>query len=172
MSKPVLAAGLLAVMAGAWYWALAPTVPRAPTSVPSAGTSRRSEGSVPAVRLDQLAAGLADRPVPDGGRDPFRARAIAVDARRTTPAPGDPRPVAPPGPPAATWPRLDLIGIAEAREAGVLVRTAIVSAPQGVLHARPGETLSGVYRLERIGIDGVEVRLLPEDRVVRLALRP
>jgi hypothetical protein len=41
-----------------------------------------------------------------------------------------------------------------------------------VHHARPGDLLEQVYRLERITASGVDIRLLPEDRVVHLALRP
>ena len=70
------------------------------------------------------------------------------------------------------WPRLELIGLAEAREGAGLVRTAIVSGPRGVHHARPGELVEEVYRLERVGAEGADLRLLPEDRLVRLVLRP
>ena len=52
------------------------------------------------------------------------------------------------------------------------MRTAIVSGPRGVMHARPGDVLERVYRLERISADGVELRLVPEDRVIRLSLPP
>jgi hypothetical protein len=81
-------------------------------------------------------------------------------------------PLVSPGPAAPVWPRLELIGVAEALDGGALVRTAIMSGPHGVHHARAGELLEQVYRVERIGGDGVDVRLLPEDRVLRLALRP
>ena len=105
-----------------------------------------------------------------------------MDCRAAPPAPAptpvDERAAAPRRPSsrqrrrAPAWPRLDLIGLAEAREGGGLVRTAIVSGPHGVHHARAGELLEQVYRVERIGGDGVDVRLLPEDRMLRLALRP
>lgn len=174
MLKPVLAAGLLAVMAGAWYWALTSSAP----GIAAHGDDARLAGPgaashVPIVRLDQLAAQSAQRPVPRGSRNPFLARALEPDSvsvsagQRAVPAAVD-VPVAQASP---SWPRLELIGLAEAREAAGVVRTAIVSGPQGVLHARPGDLLADVYRVERIGADGVDVRLLPEDRIVRLALR-
>jgi hypothetical protein len=52
------------------------------------------------------------------------------------------------------------------------MRTAVIAGPRGVHHARPGDLLEQVYRLERITASGVDIRLLPEDRVVHLALRP
>ena len=70
------------------------------------------------------------------------------------------------------WPRVELIGVAEARASSGLVRTAIVSGPHGVHHARPGDVIEQVYRVERIGGDVVELQLLPERRTLRLALRP
>jgi hypothetical protein len=79
---------------------------------------------------------------------------------------------APAAPTAPVWPRVALIGVAEGREGAALVRTAIVSGPQGVHHARAGDVVEGVYRVERIAADSVDVRLVPEDRVVRLGLRP
>lgn len=174
MHKPVLAIGLLAVMAGAWYWALTSPVPGTVAHRDDAPRLGRRAGSeVPVVRLYQLAAESGRRPVPRGARNPFQARPVEPDrvslpsAHRAT-ATADMVPVAPEPP---SWPRLELIGLAEARESAGLVRTAIVSGPQGVLHARPGDLLADVYRVERIAADGIDVRLLPEDRLVRLALR-
>jgi hypothetical protein len=129
---------------------------------------------VPAVRLDALAARTSVGPGTAHRRNPFGPPVLESDAvapATTT----SPRPVsaaaAAPEPALPQWPRLELIGLAEAREQGSLVRIAIVSMPQGVVHARPGDLLAGVYRLERIAVDGVDVRLLPEDRVLRIALR-
>ncbi len=178
MSKPVLAMGLLAVMAVAWYWALLPRASSgSAASVSVRPTIATTSERVPSVRLDAL----AGRPVPPlglpAGRNPFRATpgpaaGVSMDASG---AGAVPRRTAAPDPVAAVgqalWPRLELIGLAEALEGGSLIRTAILSGPRGVLHARPGEVLEGVYRVERIAGDIVDVRLLPEDRVVRLSLR-
>ena len=176
VSKPVLAVGLLAAMASAWYWALLPAV-----HPPTPGSGRRAPTvpaavEVPDVRLRDLAAHGASMPLPGGARNPFQ------DAHPPTPAtvastagPAEHVPAAggaSVGAPASSWPRLELIGLAEARQGGGVVRTAIVAGPRGVMHARPGDVLERVYRLERIGTDGVDVRLVPEDRVIRLALPP
>ncbi|WP_157899485.1 hypothetical protein [Luteitalea pratensis] len=176
MSKPVLAVGLLALMVGAWYWALLPhtqLVVARRLALPVA--TARSGPDVPAVRLADLAVEAAQRPMPDDGRNPFAngvstSRGASAGADRGEAAAATP--IVAPGAPVPAWPRLELIGVAEARDGSGLVRTAIVSGPHGVHHARAGEVLEQVYRVERIGGDGVDVRLLPEDRMLRLALRP
>ena len=176
MSKPVLAVGLLAVMAGAWYWALLPLhVPAPPARAPTA-VGNTAAGAVPAVRLERL----ATRAVPvlqgDDARNPFGGGVVAMSG--APPASHRDRVIPstvaspPKDVPAPEWPRVELIGVAEGREGAALVRTAVVSGPQGVHHVRTGDLLEGVYRVERIATDGVDVRLLPEDRVVRLSLRP
>jgi hypothetical protein len=170
MSKPVLALGLLAVAGGAWYWALLP--PLAPAAVARHAAARDGASPFPRVRLERLAeprrAPAVER------RDPFRVANAAVPASPapTRPADAAGAPAASPSPIVPAWPHLELIGLAEAREGAGLVRTAIVSGPRGVHHARPGELVEQVYRLERVGADGADLRLLPEDRLVRLALRP
>ena len=96
MSKPVLAVGLLAVMGGAWYWALLPSAPaavsRRPVSPVVAGPPRPA---VPAVRLDNLAVEAASRPMPRRGRAiPSRtecAVATADDSHVGRRAPAAPR---------------------------------------------------------------------------------
>ena len=174
MSKPVLAVGLLATMAGVWYWGLLPAtrldVPRRPAA---AVAVPRPLAAVPEVHLSNLAAESGFRPRPAQGRNPFTngvatSRAGGTDIASRAAAAS----MTVPGPPMPTWPRLDLIGVAEARTGGVLVRTAIVSGPHGVYHARAGELLEEVYRVERVDLDAVDVRLVPEDRLLRLALRP
>lgn len=171
MAKPLLAMVLLTAMAGAWAWVLWPAPPR-DVVVPAVTLRATPEPQVPAVRLEQLGRGS---PGIDAGQtiDPFSGRTVRSD--RAAPATAAVRSA----PTAATtlpepprWPRLELIGLAEAQENGRLVLTAIVSGPTGVLHARSGDLLEEVYRVERVGPDGADLRLLPEDRVLRLALRP
>lgn len=176
MSKPAAALGLLAVMAGSWYWALTPASPTPGprrSSGPTPAAARASQ--VPAVRLDALGTRGQQQPTAGAGRNPFGTAAPESGARTPSQSASRVRPIAAtaadPAHAPPQWPRLELIGLAEAREGSGLVRTAILSVPQGVLHARPGDVLADVYRLERIGVDAVEVRLLPEDRVVRLPLR-
>lgn len=175
MSKPVVAVGLLGVMAGAWYWALTPvSPPSAPQARPvRPGAAVAAEGL--AVHLDRLG-GQAIPPDSDGrARDPFRLVLPTSPQVSTTRAGTAALQPSAPGPTEASgeaWPRLALIGLAEAREATGLVRTAIVSGPRGVHHVKPGDLVEQVYRVERIAIDGVDVRLEPEGRTVRLTLRP
>jgi hypothetical protein len=174
VSKPLLAVGLLAVMVVAWSWALlAPG--DAPVAAPGPHAVRPALVEVPDVRLGDLSAARASRPVPTDMRNPF------LDPLRPAPhapvagvaeAPVASGPAAPATPAVPAWPRLALIGLAETRHGGGVVRTAIVAGPRGVTHARPGDVLEGVYRLERIGAAGIDVRLVPEDRVIRLALPP
>lgn len=169
-----MAAGLLVAMAGAWYWALMPSVPAPPAPTGGRAASSRPASAVPAVGLDRLATHDV-RPVPEPGRNPFQSGAAPRGA-----APVGDRPVAAAAGPssssgvvaAPTWPRLDLIGVAEAREAGAVVRTAILAGPRGVQHARVGDLVEQVYRVDRIADRSVEVRLIPEQRTLRLALRP
>jgi len=171
MGKPVLAAVLLMTMAGAWTWVLWPAIPTpAATSLPP--TPGASQPPVPRVRLERLGRSAAGV---DANRltDPFR-RPHAGDGSASRPAlppASDTAPaVSAPEPP--PWPRLELIGVAESQEGGRAALTAIVSGPAGVLHARPGDVLERVYRVERLDASGIDVRLLPEDRLFRLALRP
>ena len=174
MSKPLLAAGLLATMAGMWYWALLPTTrlgarPPMPTAI-----ATRPSAAIPTVRLGSLAAEPVSVPAPPTGRNPFARGLLVVgntDASRGPATDAAPS-IAAPERGTTVWPSLDLIGVAEAREDGGIVRVAIVSGPQGVYHARAGELLEQVYRVERIAPDGVDIRLVPEDRTLRLALRP
>lgn len=173
MSKPLLAATLVIAMAGAWTWALWPAPP-AVSGGPRVSVPAPPAATVPLVHLDRLAS--RDVPAFTTGEsgNPFRTRTMmaasggagrSASAATTTAAPATP--TAPP-----EWPRLALIGLAEAEDGGRLVRTAIVSGPTGVLHARAGDVVERVYRVERIAADGVDVRLVPENRVLRLVLAP
>jgi hypothetical protein len=162
---------LLAVMAGAWAWVLWPAPP-GDVGGPAVAVGATPAPQIPAVRLEQLDGGWPGI-VPGQAIDPFRSRTVQVGkaasataAVRSVPAVT----TTPPEPP--RWPRLELIGLAEGQQDGRPVRTAIVSGPTGVLHARPGDVLEQVYRVERVGPDGADLRLLPEDRLLRLALRP
>lgn len=177
MAGRVLAYGVLATLGAVWYWVLAQSPPPSvPDLRPAAG---RVVASIPepalVVRLDRLAGAGATRVRPlVQVRDPFRAAparpALAAAVVRAAPLPDQAARFS--ATPAASWPRLALIGVAEAREDGAIVRTAIVSGGRGVHHVRPGDVVEQVYRLERIDDNGVDLRLLPEDRVLRLVLQP
>jgi hypothetical protein len=169
--------GLLATMVGAWYWALLPAAPRpVPPSLTRVTLPQRVVVEVPTVRLEQLAARQGAHEVGAGARNPFSSSSegsTAVAAAGTSRHADTVMATAPAAAPAAPeWPRLTLIGLAEAREGDGVVRTAVISGPHGVVHARPGDLIERVYRVERIGGDGVDLQLVPEGRTVRLALRP
>ena len=173
MSRAVLPLVLLAAAAVAGAWGVSSVLapwPPAPARVPAVGRP----AVVPSVRLQQLTSPPATGLVPpDNARNPFSGReagrqeATAVSARAVPPVLA---PVSAP-PPGPAWPRLDLIGVAEVREGAGLIRTAVIAGPRGVHHARPGDLVEQVWRLERVTPDGADVRLVPEDRVVHLGLR-
>jgi len=174
VARRVLACGVLILLALAWYRVLAvrPSTTAAPES--AGATARRLPPGVPplAVRLDRL----DSRPrvaAPAALRDPFHGADLHTAAVQPPSASASTIVNAPaPSPATPVWPQLSLIGIAETRGAQGIVRTAIVAGAHGVLHARPGDLVARVYRLDRIDSDGVELRLLAEDRVLRLPLRP
>ncbi len=171
MSRALLASGLLVATAAAWYWALQPRAPqgRGVQARPHAATARQA---VPAVGLDRLD-GRVQPPLPsDSARNPFRSASRRPGATEPSAPPREPAPPSVPPTPAVTWPRLALIGIAEGKDGAAMARTAIISGPRGVHHVRVGDQLEDVYRVEGILETAVDLRLVPEDRVLRLALRP
>ena len=176
MSRAALAAGLLLVMAGTWYWALRPASPSsAPPRVPVTPVASGADG-VPRVELERLTTRVPPPLAPSLTRNPFHTGGMAaapaasvVSSPAATARSGEAAPA-----PRATWPRVELIGIAAARDGDddAMARTAIVSGPHGVHHVRTGDVLEGVYRVEGVADAGLDLRLMPEGRVVRLVLRP
>jgi hypothetical protein len=163
---------LLAILAvtlvGVMWWRLSPEPVQAPV-VPAraqAGTARRGNpatagATVEAVHLDSLAAARTEPDV--GTRDPFRFNA---------PAPAPPKPIAIPGPgtsgpgspgPMASTPGalpgppqmlLKFIGILKPTSAAPI---AVLTDGKNVFYGREGETIEGRYRIERIGVESVEM---------------
>lgn len=171
MARPLLAMTLLTVMAGASAWVLWPASPTGVVT-PLVRGGPAPTTPVPTVHLERLAR-KARGVDPDPVADPFRGRPSPLRGPAAVPVTAGPGALVTPTlaePP--RWPHLELIGLAEGQEHGRPVRTAIVSGPAGVLHARAGDVLEEIYRVERVEPDGADVRLLPEDRVLRLALRP
>jgi hypothetical protein len=69
-------------------------------------------------------------------------------------------------------PPLQLIGVAEQTVAGVLVRTAVITADSDEpLMVVAGETLGARYRVTAVGADAVELSDLVTGATRRLALR-
>ena len=172
MPKPVLATGLLALMCGAWYWALVPAVPAAGEAAPTDPDATPGAAAVPVVALDALARRAAPPPTAVH-RNPFglMPRPIGTSARPAA-APADTAPEVP-VPPRPVPPVLTLIGVATVADgdgAGV-ERTAIVSAPDGVHHLRVGDEVAGLYQVVGVGDEDVELRLVREGRTLRLVLR-
>lgn len=167
----MLAAGLLVIMAGAWYRVLWPPAPDSPVQT---AVGRAPTGvAVPVVGLERLAVTMP-APTP-ADRNPFHGGTVTGPSTRTlAPAPAVPATdgTAPTQQPPDAWPRLTLIGMADVRDQGVLTRTAIIAGAEGVYHVRIGDTVAQVYQVEQIAADAVQLRLVPEDRLVRLALRP
>lgn len=169
MARSALAICLLVVLGLAWYRVLAPPAVRVGPLVPAARSARvELRAATTVVNLDRLR--RRHGPAPDEpGRDPFRMRTAAprpVGATAVAPAALSTAPQVP------VWPRIELIGVAEAVHDDAVVRTAILAGAQGVHHVRVGELVEQVYRLERIGTDVVDLRLVPENRIVRRALKP
>ena len=68
-------------------------------------------------------------------------------------------------------PALKLAGIAENATADGLVRTAIVSAPGELYLVKVGDKVATRYRVERIGVDAVELQDGLTGQPVRIGLR-
>ena len=68
--------------------------------------------------------------------------------------------------------RMALAGIAEDKVGDQIVRTAIISSVGDVLLVKEGDQVGGLYKVERIGTDSVELSRLDDGSIVRLALRP
>jgi hypothetical protein len=160
-----LLAILSVTLIGVLWWRLSPDPAPGPltTARPAqAAGSRRggaaAEGSaVEAVHLDALAASRA-RP-DEGTRNPFRFN---------VPAPAAPRPVTPVAGPGGTPGSLSLasapagpppmllkfIGILKPTTASPI---AVLTDGKNVFYGREGETIEGRYRIERIGVESVEM---------------
>lgn len=174
VSKEAVAVWLLGVMVAAWGWVLWPAAPLAPATSPLVPVRAIADEDVPRVRFGRLTADRLVRSVPVATRNPFlpgtRVREANSASGRTERVPSPPADV--PLQPQPAGPRVRLIGMAETREVGGTGLVAILATPNGVLHARQGDTVDGVYRLGRIAEDSVELVMMPDGRVVRLPWRP
>jgi hypothetical protein len=130
----------------------------APHAVRPAGGKATPVQTVEALRLDQLG---PDRPEPsDPGRDLFRFGAGRTEAGGPTaiprpgPAPVEPAPLAAPGPPMTPPIALKFVGIVHPAHQ---TQIAVLSDGRNVFYGREGETIDGRYRIERIGVESIEM---------------
>jgi hypothetical protein len=65
-----------------------------------------------------------------------------------------------------------LSGIATNPEAGKIVRTAILSTPEGVVLAKEGDMVLGQYRVDTISDDAVQLTHAVTGSPLRLVLTP
>lgn len=127
-----------------------------------AASRERQAVVVDVVGLDALTRG---RPEPQaGGRNPFRFRAaapvpgpsIAAGPNAGVGGPatpvGTPVPVGPPPPPPIA---LKFIGVVE--QAPSRLKLAVLSDGRNVFYGKEGDTIEGRYRIERIGIESIEM---------------
>ena len=126
-------------------------------------TARASQAlEVEVVRLDAL---TRVRPEPQAGlRNPFRFRPVApppppTAAARPGPggqgsplAAGPPVPTGPPPPPPIA---LKFIGVVE--QAPSRLKLAVLSDGRNVFYGKEGEVIEGRYRIERIGVESIEM---------------
>lgn len=106
------------------------------------------------------------------GRDLFRfqSRPVTQPVVRPTPPAFVPAPVAAPAP---VLPTLSLSGVATDTVDGSPRRSAILSAPAGVLIVREGESVGGLYKVLSIGEESVELEAVADGshRTLRLSGR-
>ena len=134
----------------------------ATTGVPvrPTGATRASQAvNVEVVRLDALTRARPE--LQAGNRNPFRFRpAPAPAANPTTAGPnmGAPTPagpVVPQGPPPPPPITLKFIGVVE--QAPSKLKLAVLSDGRNVFYGKEGEVIEGRYRIERIGVESIEM---------------
>lgn len=164
--REVVLAAVAVVLVGIAVWALQPGAPQqsaGSTSPPTAATTNAAgKDAVTQVDLDAL---KAERSEPeDTSRNPFRFK------EKPPPPPPPPTPaeklakqqailntpVEPPPPP-----RIPLKYIGEFADPSKPGRkVAILSDARGVYHGREGDVIEGRYRIERIGVESIELSYL------------
>jgi hypothetical protein len=127
--------------------------------VSTTGEPSREAQAVPHLELEKLR-----RPQHEAaGADPFAQRnwdlAVRAEARRNAPPPSPPAPRAPP---------LPFKYLGQAVEQGKV--TVFLSRGDNTYIARPGDTLDGKYRVERVDERMVVFRYLPLGQRQQLAL--
>lgn len=168
---------LLVILAGALWYALAPTGSRAPSSNPTGERAANAEGQLPvpeALKLDTLrqAGELAE-----AGRNPFvfgqrNEPSFPGSSFVTVPQPQVPSEPVPAGPPVPQGPPpipLRLTGLAVVEAGGRTLVTLKDLSTDTLYHAYEGDVVDGRYRVVKVGIqsvvvsylDGTGIRTLP-----------
>jgi hypothetical protein len=133
----------------------------APPARTQAATQAGQAADVDAVRLDAL---TRVRPEPESGlRNPFRFRPVApppepsLGPRPTggVGAPGTAGPAMPVGPPPLPPIALKFIGLVE--QAPSRLKLAVLSDGRNVFYGKEGDVIEGRYRIERIGVESIEM---------------
>jgi hypothetical protein len=161
----VILAGLLVVFLVLLAYNRAADPLSATTPLPRLQVAAKASqvGSVEVVRLDAL---TRERPEPQAGsRNPFRFRAAApppgpfMGARPNPGGAGSVMPtkgpVVPSGPPPPPPMALKFIGVVE--QAPSRLKLAVLSDGRNVFYGREGEVIEGRYRIERIGVESIEM---------------
>ena len=130
--------------------------------VRGSGAVRASRAvEVDVVRLDALTRARIEPQA--GNRNPFRFRAAAPPAPEPSmaqqPTGGSgPLPIGPPvpiGPPPLPPITLKFIGVVE--QAPSRLKLAVLSDGRNVFYGKEGDTIEGRYRIERIGVESIEM---------------
>jgi hypothetical protein len=125
------------------------------------------------AQTERLRSRMAAAPTPrPSSRNPFHFGSRAPGEAAARPQRGAALDGAPIAPQPVGEPPLQLIGVAEQTVAGVLVRTAVITADSDEpLMVVAGETLGARYRVTAVGADAVELSDLVTGATRRLALR-
>ena len=152
-----------------WFASPLPRTPAPYGVAPRAQTTQATSGSDIEEQAARLRARLrAEAVFRQPSRDLFRFAARAVPAQ---PRAAEPRLVEPSGSASAPQaPPLTLSGLATDVVDGQTVRTAIISAPEGILLAREGDSVVGLYRVEKIDDEAVELVRVIDGQPLRLRL--
>ena len=152
---------LLVVLVGVVYWQMGGSPAPVPAQVRGVAPPARTRGAAPVVEAVRMDALKTTRPQPEEGlRDPF-----VFEARRPSPPPppgnagsgpngAASMPMAPVGPPPPPPIQLKFIGIVNAASTS---KIAVLSDGKNVFYGREGETVDGRYRIERIGVESIEM---------------
>ena len=164
--------GLVSLLA-AWFASAAGVIksPRAPrTPVRTTGTSGDAVAFDVQAQAERLQRRLDTAPTPQKPvRNPFTFHVRPrVQAEAPSPLAAERAPEPTPDP----EPELTLIGVAEDKTPGGLVRTAMIAAAGDQLTlAKVGQDVAGRYTVKAIGADAVELTDTATGRIRRLALR-